>query len=91
VCVLTNVHPARRCDDPGSRVGMSQGVVNREPRWPGVMYVEHSRLGLVTDASEVPQSLIDDAGEFFKRFDRKTCTFVSAVDHHPSMSLPGSS
>jgi F-box protein 21 len=39
--------------------------------------VGQDNIELVTDPSEIPEVLFAMAGEFFKRFDKDTCSFVS--------------
>ncbi len=39
--------------------------------------VAQDSIEIVTDPSLIPESLFHQAGKFFKRFDAKTCTFVS--------------
>ncbi|KAH8887068.1 hypothetical protein GQ53DRAFT_827620 [Thozetella sp. PMI_491] len=49
------------------RVGMARLRVSQE------------NIEIITDPDAVPASLRHQAGKFFKRFDRETCTFVSNI------------
>ncbi len=39
--------------------------------------VAQESIEIITDPSIIPDSLFHQAGKFFKRFDKATCTFVS--------------
>lgn len=65
-----------RCEEIAHHVLLRDGDISRGGHWPGALFVGHQRLSLITDASLVPHSLIEVAGEYFKRFDRESCTFV---------------
>lgn len=41
--------------------------------------VAQDRIEIIRDPKLIPEALIQVAGKFFKRFDRKTCTFVSNI------------
>lgn len=41
--------------------------------------VAQDSLEIVTDATQIPASLMYLAGKFFKRFDPESCTFVSNI------------
>lgn len=44
--------------------------------------VAQDRIEIVRDPRLIPDGLMQMAGKFFKRFDRKTCTFVSNIKEY---------
>lgn len=44
--------------------------------------VAQDRIEIVRDPRLIPDALMHVAGKFFKRFDRKTCTFVSNIKEY---------
>ncbi|KAH8769214.1 hypothetical protein F5883DRAFT_66641 [Diaporthe sp. PMI_573] len=44
--------------------------------------VAQDRIEIVRDPRLIPDALMQMAGKFFKRFDRKTCTFVSNIKEY---------
>jgi F-box protein 21 len=51
----------------------------RRTAWKDPCIVRQSNIEIVTDTSVLPDSMIQAAGRFFKRFDKESCTFVSNV------------
>ena len=41
--------------------------------------MSQDNIEIITDASLIPDVLFFQAGKFFKRFDRETCSFVSNI------------